>query len=73
MINVFGAVPVIVGFKDNADIGLVQEHGIVKYNYKHIPVIAANIPEVAIEKMSKKSKIAYIESNFRIKQDLSKR
>jgi len=67
MISTSGAVPVIVGFKDKADLGLVQEHGIIKYNYKHIPAIAADIPEVAIEKMSKNSKIAYIEPDCEIK------
>ncbi len=67
MISTSGAVPVIVGFKDKADIGLVQEHGVIKYNYKHIPAIAADIPEVAIEKMSKNSKIAYIEPDCEIK------
>lgn len=67
MISTSGAVPVIVGFKEKADIGLVQEHGVIKYNYKYIPAIAADIPEVAIEKMSKNSKIAYIEPDCEIK------
>ncbi|WP_410508274.1 protease inhibitor I9 family protein [Methanosarcina hadiensis] len=67
MTSVSGAVPVIVGFKDKADIGLFQKHGVIKYNYKYINAIAANIPEVAIEKMSKNSKIAYIEPDCEIK------
>lgn len=67
MISVSGAVPVIVGFKDKADVELVKQHGVIKYNYKHIPAIAADIPEVAIEKMSKNSKIAYIEPDYEVK------
>lgn len=67
MVSTSGAVPVIVGFKDKADVGLVQDHGVIKYNYKHIPAIAADIPKVAIEKMSKNNKIAYIEPDCEIK------
>jgi len=66
-IGVSSAVSVIIGFKDKADTELVKQHGTIKYNYKHIPAIAANIPEVAIDKISQNSKVAYIEPDYDMK------
>ncbi len=67
MISTAGAVPVIVGFKEKADPGLVQQQGKLKHSYKHIPAVAADIPEAAIEKMKRNSKIAYIEPDYEVR------
>ncbi len=67
LISTAGAVPVIVGFKEKADPGLVQQQGKLKHSYKHIPAVAADLPEEAIEKMKKNSKIAYIEPDYEVR------
>ena len=67
LISTAGAVPVIVGFKETADLELVQQQGKLKHSYKHIPAVAADLPEEAIEKMKKNSKIAYIEPDYEVR------
>ncbi len=68
MVNAAGAVPVIIGFKDKAHPELVQQQqGKVKHSYKHIPAVAADLPEQAIENMKKNPKVAYIEPDLEIR------
>jgi subtilisin/minor extracellular protease Epr len=66
MITTAGAVPVIIGFKDKAHPEIAQPHGKVKYSYKYIPAVAADLPEQAIENLKKNSKIAYIEPDYKV-------
>jgi subtilisin len=66
MITTAGAVPVIISFKDKAHPEIVQPHGKVKYSYKHIPAVAADLPEQAVENLKKNNKIAYIEPDYKV-------
>jgi subtilisin/minor extracellular protease Epr len=66
MITTAGAVPVIISFKDKAHPEIVQPHGKVKYSYKHIPAVAADLPEQAIENLKKNNKITYIEPDYKV-------
>ncbi len=66
MITTAGAVPVIISFKDKAHPEIVQPHGKVKYSYKHIPAVAADLPEQTIENLKKNNKIAYIEPDYKV-------
>ncbi|MDP4227118.1 MAG: S8 family serine peptidase [Bacteroidota bacterium] len=66
VITTAGAVPVIIGFKDKAHPEIVQPHGKVTHSYKHIPAVAADLPEQAIENLKKNNKIAYIEPDYKV-------
>ncbi len=55
-------IPVLIGFKEKADADLVKAYGgNVKYEYTIIPVVAAELPQKAIDSLAKNPNIDYIE------------
>ena len=60
-------VPVIIGFKANADAELIKSNGgEVKYIYRYIPAIAAFIPKNALYGLERNPEVAYIEQDFKV-------
>ena len=54
--------PVIIGFEDKPDPGLIRAHGgDIKYEYHIVPAIAASLPDKAIDALKKNPNIACIE------------
>jgi len=60
----------LVGFKDKTDKEVIKAHGgKVKKQYKHIPVVAVDLPEKEIEQLAKNRKVDYIEENAKVSID----
>jgi subtilisin family serine protease len=60
-------IPVIVGFKDKSDAGLLGKHGgDVKYQYSTISAIACSLPQGAIDALERNPRIAYIEFDGKV-------
>ncbi|CAD6492745.1 MAG: Subtilase family protein [Candidatus Argoarchaeum ethanivorans] len=62
-----GKTPVIIGFKDKPDPGLIRAHGgEIKYEYHIVPAIAASLPEQAVEALKNNPNIGYIEPDCEV-------
>ena len=60
-------VPIIIGFKEAQDAGLVRSQGgEIKYVYQHILAIAASVPQQAVDALKKNPKVAYVEPDFEV-------
>ncbi len=55
-------IPVIICFKGNSDVAVVEEHGgEIKYQYHAIPAIAANVPQHSISILKDDPDVKYVE------------
>ena len=61
-------IPVIVGFKEKPDVGLVKAFGgSIKYQYSIIPAVSCLLPKNAAEFLKKNPRIAYVELDGKVK------
>ncbi|RLG26751.1 subtilisin [Methanosarcinales archaeon] len=59
--------PVMIGFKDKPDPGLIRAYGgEIKYEYHIVPAIAASLPEQAIAALKNNPNIAHIEPDCEV-------
>ncbi len=67
LIPAIDAKSVIIGFNENIDQNIINEHGIANYTqYKIINAISADIPESVSEKLKKNPKIKYVEEDAQV-------
>jgi minor extracellular protease Epr len=67
LIPVIDAKPVIIGFTEEIDQKIINEHGIANYTqYKIINAISADIPENVSKQLKKNPKIKYIEVDTQV-------
>jgi subtilisin len=60
-------IPVIVGFKDKSDVGLIGKHGgDVKYQYSLISAVACSLSQGAIEALERNPRVAYLELDGKV-------
>jgi subtilisin/minor extracellular protease Epr len=61
-------VPVIIGFETSPDPSLISSlNGRIKHVYTIIPAVAATIPQVALDRISKAQGISFVELDYRVK------
>ncbi len=61
-------IPVIVGFKEKPDVGLVKAFGgSIKYQYSIIPAVSCLLPKNVAEFLKKNPRIAYVELDGKVK------
>ncbi len=58
---------VLIGFRDKPDIGLVRRcGGIISHTYRLIPVVATEMPEIALSRLAADPRVKYIEEDQRV-------
>lgn len=58
---------VLIGFRDKPDTGLVRRcGGTISHTYRLIPVVAAEMPEIALPRLAANPKVAYIEKDHKV-------